>query len=94
VGDPIQGELLATESTSRHPLQVASLDEPLRLGRISMQVPVSTGRLCKATEKIILSFSQILFVVAHLRSLGAMDRRSSLKGSYSKVAIKTQGLDL
>jgi hypothetical protein len=91
--DPVEGLLIAW-SANLHLLQVSSLDEPLRLGRISMHAPVSTGgRLRKGAENIIFLLSQILIVVRHPRSLTS-DRRSLLKGSYSKAAIKNPELDL
>ena len=76
------------EHREAHAATLGERDEPLRLGSIFMQVPVSRRWLGKAAEKIVFSFSQLLFVVRHPRSFGTIDTLRSMKGSYSKKVIK------
>jgi hypothetical protein len=93
VGDLVEINLLATGIASRHPLQVSSLDEPLHLRRKSMQAPASAaGRLRKAAENIVFPFGWTLLIVKHPRSFRS--QWPALKGSYSKLVIRSPKLDL
>jgi hypothetical protein len=57
---------------------------------IFMQVPVSSAWLRKVAEKIVFPFSQLLFVLGHPRSFGAIDTLWPMKGLYSKKVITSR----